>query len=871
MLAVGLTAVLLVRAPVGAQQAEPVSTAAAQVRAVAAQTPPRVDGRLDDEVWRRAPFITQFVQREPEEGAPARERTEVAFAYDEDALYIGARLHSEDTAGVRALVTRRDREESSEQLIISLDTYRDRRTAYTFAVTAGGVRIDYYHAADFESRRDYTFDPVWEARTVVDSAGWTAEIRIPFTQLRFNAAPEQTWGVNVVRRIPARNEEAYWVLVKRNETGWSSRMGELVGIEGIRPSRRIEVQPYVATETRLAPISDPADPFAERRESALRAGGDLKMGLGPSLTLEATFNPDFGQVEADPAEVNLTAFETFFAERRPFFLEGTQIFGGRGNFYSRRIGAPPPVTPPADYYDSPSNTTILGAAKLSGRLPSGLSVGGLAAVTDEEEARTFDATNGSFGRYTVAPRTAYAVATAQQEFGSNASTASLMFTGVERDIDAASPLAPLLAQRAYTGIADTRIRWKGGQYDMSAYAGFSYVEGDSLAILGLQRSSRRYYQRPDADHVEVDRSRTSLGGRLMGINHSKLSGKHWLWDVDYFQESPGLELNDVGRLGSGDDHGLTWNLRYRETQPGARFRSYEIGTYHATEWNFGGVRNFSVQGAYFAQTWKNFWNSVLEVAYEPRSLHDQLTRGGPLMQTNATVIAAASLSGSPASRTRWSGLLRYAQDEADGWNAQLSGSLRMRPGARLEASLEPRLMRGVNPRQYVTTRGDGGPATFGGRYIFAAIDRSEVALRLRLNYALTPDLTLESYAEPFASSGDYDDFGELRAARSRELRFYGADGTTISAPDENGNRVVTDGGNSFTISNRDFNVRSLRSNVVLRWEWRRGSTAYLVWQQNRFSFDPAGDRVGPGGLFDAFDERGTHFLALKVAYWLPLR
>src|SRR5688572_22912793 len=420
-----LTAVFAARAQ--AQSLPPVDvTAAATITARRAERTPKVDGKLDDAIWQKAQWTSAFIQREPQEGKPATDKTEVAVVYDDDAVYIGARMHSSDPAGVRALVTRRDREESSDQLLISFDTYLDRRTAYSFGVTAAGVRVDYYHATDCERNRDYSYDPVWQAETERAADGWTAEIRIPFTQLRFNAGADQIWGINIVRSIPARNEISYWRLIGRNETGWASRMGRLVGIQGIRPSRRIEMLPYVASDTRVQNTVDQNNPFAEKTTTGVRAGGDVRMGLGPNLTLEATFNPDFGQVEADPAEVNLTAYETFFNERRPFFLEGTQLLNARGNFYSRRIGARPLGSVPGmTYVEQKSNSTILGAAKLTGRYRSGLSIAALTAFTQEEKAETFNASDGSFSEAVVAPGTWYGAGVMQQEFGNPAKTSSV--------------------------------------------------------------------------------------------------------------------------------------------------------------------------------------------------------------------------------------------------------------------------------------------------------------------------------------------------------------------------------------------------------------------------------------------------------------
>jgi hypothetical protein len=860
-----------------AQQPSTTTSSAGSVtkRAQASRAPRagavRFDGKLDESAWAEAQFISGFTQREPNEGAPSTDSTSVAFIYDDDALYIGARMQSSNPEAIRALVTRRDREGSSEQLIISLDTFRDRRTAYTFSVTAAGVRVDYFHGSDFEGSRDYAFDPVWEARTQVDSTGWTAEMRIPFSQLRFNAADEQLWGVNVVRLVPDRNESAYWVLVRRSETGWSSRMGDLVGIHGVRPSRRVELLPYVATDTRFSSNVNANNPFDQKRHSEFRGGGDLKLGLGPNATLEGTFNPDFGQVEADPAEVNLSAYETFFAERRPFFTEGTQLLGGRGNFYSRRIGAPPPLRPGATYTDMPRNSTIIGAAKLSGRLPSKLSFAGLSAVTDREEARTFDATRNTFSNAEVAPRTFYGVGVVQQEFGRDASTLYAMLTAVERDIESGSLAERVLARRAYSGIADTRIRWAGGKYDMSAYAAFSYVAGDSLAIAAQQTSSRRYFQRPDADYVEFDPSRTSLPGFYVGINHSKLSGEHWLWDIDLIAESPGYEINDIGRLGGSDDQGVYTNLRYRETKRGALFHRWDVGLSQATEWNFGEVRQFTNFESYGNVTFKNFWRASGGVGYNASALSDNLTRGGPLMATKPGAYVYGSLSSRTGARTGWSINLSRSQGTDGGSSTSANGSLTLRPGPQWELTLTPAYSAGITARQYVTSLAGGGPATFGRRYVFAYVDRDQYSMRFRLNYALTPNLTFETYAEPFAASGRFYDFGELPAARSGDLRTYGTNGTTISARDSLGRRTVTDGAASFTLSNSDFNVRSFRSNAVVRWEWRPGSTIFLVWQQDRFSSAPNGVAVTPGGMWDALTADGTQFLAIKVSYWVPWR
>ena len=849
------------------------TVAQAQAVATRVQRGPHLDGRIDDAVWTNAQWLTEFTQREPKEGQPASEAMKVAFVYDDDALYIGARMSAKDPKTIRALVTRRDREETSDQLLVSFDTYHDGRTAYSFAVSSAGVRVDYYHTGDFETRRDYTYDPVWQAETTRDSAGWTAEIRIPFTQLRFNAAPEQRWGVNIVRNTPALNETVYWRLIGRNETGWASRMGELTGIRDIGSARRVELLPYAATDTKRADVVA-GNPFSKSSETNARFGGDLKMGIGPSLTLDATFNPDFGQVEADPAEVNLSAYETFFAERRPFFLEGTQLLAARGNFYSRRIGAPPVSSlPGATYIEPIANTTILGAGKLTGRYRSGFSIAALTAVTAEEHARTYDASLNTFGEGTVAPLAGFGVVAMQQEFGNSAKTSSVLYmnaTGVERDLPANGYLRTIMNDRAYSGILDYRIRWKGGQYDMSAFFGWSWIHGDTLAILAQQRSSRRFFQRPDQDYMKVDPKRTSMFGTYTGINHSKLSGKHWLWDIDYYAESPSYEINDAGRIGAGDDRGISADIVYRENTPGKLFRNYSLGFYQGTEWDFGGYRQFTYLQSFNNVQFKNYWQASASLLYGVPSLSDNLTRGGPLMGVAHMWELDASINNRPGSRNRWRGSTSLVRDGQDGWFAVGTVGASWRARTRWEISVDPRFRRNANTRQYITAMNNGRPVNFGRRYVFSTVDQSELAARVRVNYAITPDLTLETYAEPFASSGRFYDFGELPHPGSYDLRYYGTDGTTVTK-DAKGARTITDGTTSFTVPNLDFNVRSFRSNVVLRWEWRPGSTVFLVWQQNRAERDEFGTHVTPRSVRDALSAPGTNFFAVKVNYWLAIR
>ncbi|MEO8575438.1 MAG: DUF5916 domain-containing protein, partial [Gemmatimonadales bacterium] len=796
-------------------------------------------------------------------------RTEVAFAYDDAALYVAARMQSPSGAPARALVTRRDREGSSEQLIVSLDTYRDRRTAYSFGVTAAGVRIDYYHGSDAQSNRDYSYDPVWEAESVIGPDGWTAEIRIPFTQLRYNKAAVQVWGVNLTRVIPALNEEDYLVLIKRNESAWSSRFAELRGIEGIGSSRRIELTPYVASSARLIDKPDRANPFVDKRSGEARVGTDVKIGLGPSLSFDGTINPDFGQVEADPAEVNLSAFETLFPERRPFFVAGSQLLRSNslGVFQSRRIGQAPRFRPAVDYVEPVVNTTILGAGKVTGRLPSGLSVGVLGALTARERARTFVASDDQFGESVVEPLTSFGVVRLQQEFGKNRSTVGVMMTNVHRDMDEGSTLAQLFVRNAVSGVFEWNLRFKQGEYVAFGGLGFSRVSGDSAAIIRVQRAPAHFFGRPDADYNKLDPSRRSLSGTFVSVGAAKQAGKV-LWQLGGYGEAPGLEINDAGRIGAADDRGVNFQVRYRNTVPGKRFRYWDVGAANFDEWNYGGVNQQKFVQVFSNQTWKNLKSTALTISYTPDALLDNLTRGGPLMGYGSNWSVGGNLNSSATRKTQWRLSPFYAGDEMGGWTASLGAGLSVRPGNRIELSADPAYTHWVNPRQFFSTLPDGSAATFGQRYVFSYIERSELSTRLRVNYAVGPDLTIETYVEPFASSGRFYRIGELPAARSYKLREYGTDGTTL-ARFASDSIVVTDGAARLLLPVRDFNVLSFRSNFVLRWEWRPGSTAYLVWQQNRADRLASGSLIGPSSLYDALRAAGDNVFAIKLNYWLP--
>lgn len=847
-----------------------------------------VDGHLDDPAWRGARFVSDFQQKEPEQFAAPGDRTEVAFLYDDEALYVGLRMWSRDPARIPRDVTRRDQYGNSEHIVVSLDPFFDRRTAYSFSITAGGVRRDYYHATDSEAygNRDFTYDPVWEARARIDSTGWTAEMRIPFSQLRMNPLERQRWGLNINRWIPQRNEDDYWVVVPRDQTGFSSRFGTLEGLDGIRPARQVEILPYVAANADVRSVPDPNDPFAAKSEGSARVGGDFRVGLGKGLVLNGTVNPDFAQVEADPAQLNLTAFETIYPERRPFFTEARQyIEGPVGNFfYSRRIGARPRGSVAEPYADVPDFTTILGAMKLTGRLGSSTQVGALAAVTQREVASTFDPAANRYGETEVEPTSSYGVMRVQRQFGASQSTAGFSLSGMRRFFSDGSSLEASFSRQALAGGADWTVRFQGGRYVLSGWAGMSYVEGSASALDAIQTSSAHYFQRPDARHVRYDPTRTSMVGYTAWIRGDKNAG-NWLWGAQLNTESPGFEANDMGRVQSADDIELSGDINYRQTNPGPVFRQWGLGVAARTRWNYDGDRGETRVVLFGRTTWKNFVESRYDLYYAPRSFSDDLTRGGPVMQVPSFHGITASANSNYASATSWRVTTELVKNELGGSNVAVFAGFGYRPSSRVGFSVDPQWYRFIDKRQYVTTLEGGLDATYGRRYVFATADQTVLAATLRLNYTFTPDVTLELFAQPFTAAGEYSGYGEQAEPRVLPLREYGTDGTTMTAESDQYYRVDDSRtGTSFQVANQNFSNFSFRSSVVLRWEWRRGSTLYFVLQQNRAATcspfidattcptgSAPGTPPGMGSLRDVFGIPGDNFLAVKVNYWLPVR
>ncbi len=628
---------------------------------------PKVDGRLDDDAWRSAQVIEDLVQQRPIEGSKPSEGTQVYFVYDNEALYVGARMLRERPQDVSRTVTRRDGFANAERLVVTFDPQMDRRTGVGFGVSVAGVRSDFRHTQDDEMRgRESQFEPVWNAAAQLDSTGWTAEMRIPFSQLRFPPNDEQRWGLQIDRWMPDKNEDIQWVMIPPRETGYISRFGTLEGISGVQSVRPVELVPYLAGDATRRATSVASNPL--NTPYAGRLGLDAKFAVGPTLTVDATVNPDFGQVEADPAEVNLSAFETFFDERRPFFTEGSEMIRGSGAqyFYSRRIGAPPHASASADFVDIPRSSTILGAAKITGRLPSRLSIGGLVAVTAAEKARTFFVDSSVTRTVAVEPRTAYGVLRLQQEIGSQASTLGASLSSVRRDMGGVTTLGNLLTREAYFGGLDWRIRWQQGRYAVSGFVAGSYVSGDTGAIRRLQTGSTRFFQRPDLSHVTFDPLKRSLSGYSAQLRADKDAGRRILWGAEVKLESPGFEINDLGRMQSTDDIEYNADIQIRETIPGKVFQNWRLGFDTRGAWNYDGVHQQNTWNQNTNLTFRNFWSVNLRSSVELSAINDALTRGGPYMGTAQGFSQELRINSPFGARTQWRLNGGYGTDEFGG-------------------------------------------------------------------------------------------------------------------------------------------------------------------------------------------------------------
>jgi hypothetical protein len=845
--------------------------------AVRVATAPKIDGHLDEADWKSAPVMTDFRRDVPSDGKPATENSEIRVMYDNHAMFVGARLYARNRATVSRRLSRRDSfSVFNDVFFVLIDSYHDHTTEFVFGSTPAGERRDAIRSGDGRSI-DGSWDPVWQVKTSIDSLGWIVEMRIPFSQLRFPNATEQTWGIQFRRDIRAAGEAVDWSWAPRTEAGITSKYGHLVGISSIPQPKRLEILPYSVGKTTHVENVSPANPFNDGSVQNLSAGLDLKYGLTSNITLDATVNPDFGQVEADPAVVNLTAYETFFQERRPFFIERADLFQfSEGTpetfFYSRRIGKRPSLSAlgSARYVDEPQATTILGAAKATGRTSSGWSVGVLEAVTAKEYAQLADASGNPLPDVGVEPLTNYAVARLRKEYGGGLNYIGGMFTAVNRDIDETQ--LEVLRGSAYAGGTDFRHRFAKNVWQLSGWLSGSYVSGSTTAMQATQAASARYYQRPDQDYLTFDPNRTSLSGFASGIVMQKVGGD-WTGHIGGATTSPGFELNDAGFQNDADRVYLSSTISRRWVKPGKVFRNFNATLRLEDYYNYGGSN--LQRGAILSAngSFNNLWNIFFSTAYNGTALNDRVTRGGPMRtRPSSTAISGGiGTDGRKSIAVTVSG--NYTDTESGSWSSSGDVEVTFRPQGAFDLTLSTGFGRSREDAFYVTQGVDATATdTYGSRYIFGDLDQHFLDTTIRLNWLLSPDISIQLYAQPFLATGDYEKFKALAAPSTYDHMLYGEDGSSITFDEEN-QRYTTLGApdaTPITFVNPDFRLRSLRGNLVFRWEYRPGSTLFLVWNHGRgsFSFDPTW-----GGLSDLFDlskDPQQNVFLVKMNYYLNL-
>jgi hypothetical protein len=800
--------------------------------------PVRVDGLFDEAVWQSAPSVGGFLQREPQEGAATTHGTEVRVAYDADAIYVAVRAHDPEPDRVVGHLTRRDDMSPSDWIAILIDSFNDKRTAYEFAVNVAGVKYDRYWYND--TNNDQGWDAVWDVATSRTADGWQAEFRIGFSQLRFRAGDTTSIGFATMRTVAHLNETSTWPLLARSASGFVSSFGELRGVVIGAPKRAFEVMPYAVAQMTTAPVAD-GNPFASSPAGAFSAGVDLKYQVAPGLTLTGTINPDFGQVEADPAVVNLGAFETFFSERRPFFLEGSGNFQFRNLFYSRRIGRAPQRqagAPEDGFADQPSNTTILGAAKLTGRVGA-FSVGALTAITSAEHARL--AAGDVQTRTPVEPVTGYSVIRMTREFADQ-SRVSVMATSTNRSL---SDELSFLPSSAVTGGVDGDLRFgPSGNFSLQGFWAGSHVRGSARALDRIQRSNVHSFQRPDATHLRYDPTRTALGGHSGGGSFGKIGGARVVFNVNAGYRSPGFEINDLGFQSRADESWTESWIQFKDETPGRLIRTFRFNINQWAGWNFGGDRRnlgFNINAH-----WRllSNWGFGSGATKNLDGFDDRLTRGGPGGRVPGTSSAWAYIESDnrkPVSVYFEQGVFSdgYGSHDSSQW-----ARATLRPTSALTLGFELEVSNRRTAQQWVTNL----QTAEGTQYVFGAVDRTTVALGTRVNYTMSPRLSLQIYARPFVSSGAYESFSALVDPRaSSQLDRY---------------QSVDYAGNP------DFNVHSFRTTNVLRWEYRPGSALFVVWQQGRDGFEPRGDFALGRDVSRMFSVPSQNVFLVKVSRWL---
>jgi hypothetical protein len=856
----------------------------------------QVDGKLDEAAWKSATPITEFTQSDPQEGKPATQRTEVRILFDDDALYVGARMFdSLGAKGVATRLVRRDQAGDGTDLFqVIFDTFHDHQGRARFEINPSGVRNDALGSG--QQNPDPSWDPIYEGAASIDSLGWNAELRIPFSQLRYPRSAAQTWGMQI-RRFRVKNAEIdNWAFWLKTQACGPNCFGHVEGLQIHAVPQRVELLPYVLSRASYVKPAVTGDPFHTGHAYDVRAGVDLKYLLTSNLTLDATINPDFGQVEVDPAVVNLSAFETFFPEKRPFFVanSGAFDFGGFScffcsntsslpTFYSRRIGRAPQGLADGTYVDVPENSTILGAAKITGKSAGGASIGVLDAVTRREFAAVIDTVGGRHEFETeVEPLTNYAVGRVKHDYRGGNLVVGGIATSVLRSLGD-SLLGTRLSKHAETLGGDLNFAWKNRTYNLLASFEESHVSGSPLAMQRLQQSSARYFQRPDRkggsnsflSSDKFDPNATSLAGYGGYARVAKEAG-NWIWESALNFRSPGFEVNDIAFLTRADFVMANANIGRLWTKPGRFYRDMTFLLGGQQQYNYDADRTDAQAQVFFAQTLPNYWFYQTFYIYHPVVLDDRATRGGPVVERPGYHYVYLFVGSDNRKPVAFQTNLDYGRSIGDaGYSYDVNETVTIRPRPNISISLVPAYSYSKGSQQYVTTIDDPFATDFyGKRYVFSNLLQQTVSMETRLDVTFTPDLTLQLYAQPFISSGAYSAFKEFDAPRQIHKTAYGAGKGTISVTGNDASRTYTidpDGSgpsSPFTLANPDFNFRSLRGTAVLRWEYRPGSTLFFVWNQVRSDAVSVGDFDFTRDRQALFSAHPDNVFVVKMNYYL---
>jgi len=795
-----------------------------------------IDGLINDKAWEAVEWGGDFVQREPTYGVAPSQKTVFKILYDDKNLYVAIRAFDTEPDKIARRMSRRDGFEG-DFVEINIDSYNDKRTAFSFTASVSGVKGDEYISNNGDNWDD-TWDPIWYLGTSIDNEGWVAEFRIPLSQLRFADVPVHQWGLQFTRRIFRLEERSVWQPIPQDAPGWVHLFGSLEGIVGIKPQKQLEIQPYVVAKTDRYPQEE-GNPFATGKDNDLDYGIDAKIGLTSDITLDLSINPDFGQVEADPSQVNLTAFRLFFQERRPFFLEGNNVlnfpivgFMENNLFYSRQIGGSPSYYPNADYVNMPNHTRILGAAKITGKNSKGFSWGVLESVTNDEKAETI--TNGVKSKETVEPLTNYVVARFQQDIKEGETVVGAMFTATNRFITDST--LDFLHKSAYSGGVDLLHNFKERKYVVTLRSLFSNVNGSTQSIYNTQLASERFFQRPDNNYSRLDSSRQSLTGSAATLSLAKQSGK-WLWDIGGTYSSPQLELNDAGFLVQSDNMMQWLWTQYRILQPKGIFRSQRFTGVQWSAYDFDGVNlETGYETGYNAQL-NNLWRVNLGTVVNGETVSNADLRGGPSIRYPGSKNVFFNLSTNDQKKftVSYNQNFRFGNED---YMQSANSSLFMiyRPFNAVSLSINPSYFRNRNDLQYVT---DLDVSDGSHRYILGRVNQYIYRLTLRSTLNVTPNLTFELWAQPFIATGEYSQFKKTIDPSTNKFSERFQQYQDIQVGFESGTYTITENSSiaGFAFSDPDFNIREFRSNLVMRWEYIPGSTLFLVWSSNGSAFD----------------------------------